>query len=846
MTFRELRASWRRLVFFFICVAVGVGGIVALRSLVQNISVALAAEARSLTAGDVYLRTDQSWSSEIRLRIEANTAQIDGISLTETLDIVTMARGLGSETRAKVVEVRGVQEEFPFYGHFRLESGRPYTHSLLNGGGAIVGRELLPQLGVKIGDAVSIGNLIFQIRDVILSEPGRQLGGFSFGPRVVVAQNDLKNTGLLGYASRVERQILMRVPEAEITALVNRLRDDLADTFVSVGSYRRTENRIERNLSRAENYLSVVGFVIVILGGIGVWSVTRVFVQQRLRSVAVLKCLGATTARVIAIYVTQIAFLGFGGAVLGIAVAQAALVAVPKTLVERVSITTGFDVVSTSLTFSAAVQGAVVGVVVSILFALVPLLGIREVKPMLLLRQGQAMQPVAMDWVRVLIFFTFGGCLLAVAAWQVPSLEAGFYIVIGFVVVATTLYVIGQVLIQAIRPLEASRWFPLRHAVLNLRRPDSQTRVVLFAVGLASFLIIGVQSVQENLVASFSLEIRDDMPDMFMIDIQQDQTEGVTEILNRTPLGVDGVASSPALLPVMRARVIGVSGPRTAIEGRSAVREAGIGREYTVTYRGRLEENERVIAGIFWDEASSYESEVSIEERLVERGIKLGDVVSFDVLGRKIDARVTSVRAVDWDDSRSGGFMFVFRPGGVLDDAPHSFISFIQGPVGREARSALQHEVSSQYPNVSVIDGIELIRTFRRVLDYVTFAITVVGGFTLFAGVLILVGSVSMTRFQRLYDAAVFKTLGAKTISLSLMYALEYGVLGILSGIVGSAGALILTWVLTKQLLEIVWMPVPLTNVLGIFLTAALVLVVGVLSSVDTLRRKPLLTLRGD
>ncbi len=846
MALRELRASWHRLIFFFICVAVGVGGIVALRSLVQNVRTALTAEARSLTAGDVYVRTDQPWSDDTRAQIDARVSALEGVALTETLDTVTMARmAANAGTRTKVVEVRGVQEAFPFYGRFGLESGTPYSPTLLEQQGALVGGELLSQLGVQVGDAVAIGNLEFTIRDVIVSEPGRQLGGFSFGPRVLVAYDALERTGILGYASRAERQILLKVPEDAVESLVRGLRRDLSEAFVRVGSYRRTENRIERNLGRAENYLSLIGFVVVILGGIGVWSVTRVFVQQRLRSVAVLKCLGATTARVMAVYVAQVALLGLGGAVLGVGVARVALAAVPDSLAEQAAAATGFAVVSTALTGSAVVQGLTIGVLVSILFALVPLLDIRHAKPLLLLRQGEAPPPAAFDWVRLAVIAAVGGGLLAVASWQAASIEVGAYVVGGFVCVAATLHFMGSALVQTVRPFETARWFPLRHAALNLRRPGNQTRVVLLAVGLGSFFIVGMRSVQENLVTAFSLEMRDDMPDMFMMDIQQDQADGVTAILERTALGADGTAPVPALLPVLRARVIGVTGPETDIQGRRAAWRAGFGREYTVTYRGHLEDNERVTAGNFWDGRPSVEPELSIVDSLVDRGIQLGDTVTVDVLGRQVAARVTSVRTVDWDDSRAGGFVFVFRPG-TFDGAPHTFISFLQGPAGRDARGALQREIVTQYPNVTVIDGVEVIRNIRRVLDYVTLVISVVGGIAMFAGGLILVGSVAMTKFQRLYEAAVFKTLGAKTGALATMYVLEYGVLGLLAGLVGSTGAMVLTWVLTREVLEIAWTPVPLTNMLGVVLTAVVVLVVGVGSSVDVLRRKPLLTLRAE
>ena len=841
MAFRELRSSWRRLVFFFICVAIGVGAIVALRSLIQNVRAALTAEARTLTAGDVYLRSDQPWTDEILQVLERRLEGVAGVEQTETLDTTTMVRLTDEEsTRTKVVELRGVQAEFPFYGEFALGGGQPYSFDLLRDQGVLVGPELLTQLGLAVGDPIMIGEVAFTIRDVILSEPGRQLGAFSFGPRVLVDRDALESTGLLNYASRANRQILLKVDQAQMDALVIGLREDLADAYVRVGSYRHTENRIERNLSQTENYLSLIGFVVVILGGIGVWSVTRVFVQQRLRSVAILKCLGATTGRVLSVYVAQVLVLGLGGSLLGVGLAQAALAAVPESLTEQAATAAGLAIVSTDLTGSAMVQGVTVGMLVSLLFALVPLLEIRHAKPLLLLRQGMIEPPAGIDWLRMAVMVLVGGALVLVATWQAASLEVGLYVVGGFAGVTVVLYLIGRVLVVAIRPLDAIGWFPLRHAVLNLSRPGNQTRVILLAVGLGSFFIIGVRSLQANLLSNFALELRDDTPDMFLIDIQQDQADGVLAMLEAS------VHRPAQLIPVLRARVNSVNGRDLRVDGVQAARRAGLGREYMVTYRSHLEENERVIAGTFWDDQPGAEPEVSIEQSLrEERDIQLGDVIGFDVLGREIRARVTSVRSVEWEDPSSGGFMFLFRPG-AFDDAPHTYIAFMRGPPEAETRARLQRDIAGQYPNVSVIDGLEVLKTVRRVLEYVTLAINVVGAIALFSGGLILVGSVAMTKFQRVYEAAIFKTLGAKTRVLATMLIIEYGVLGILAGTVGSVGALVLTWALTRQVFDITWFPAPLQNVGGIVVTATVVGIVGVVSSLDVLRRKPLATLRAE
>jgi putative ABC transport system permease protein len=840
MAGRELRASWRRLAFFFVCVAVGVGAIVALRSIIQSVGVTMTAETRALTAADVLITSDQPWSDEASAIIEEALAGVPEIARTASIETATMARPADeTKTVAKVVELRGVQAAFPFYGDVVLQDDVPYRHALLAGSGALVRPELLTQLDLAVGDEIVIGEGTFEIRGVIMREPGGQLGAFSFGPRVLVDHDDLLATGLLGFGTRAERQLLLRVPDDRIEPLLGELRAPLRDLFVRIRSYRQTEDRIAANMLRAENYLSLIGFVVVILGGIGVWSVTRVFVQQRIRSVAILKCLGATGRQVLAIYVVQVVALALGGSMLGVVLAGGALAAIPATLVDQAATAAGLGDLSYGLTASAVAQGIGVGVVVSLLFALGPLLEMRAIKPLALLRWGLVTTPVR-DWVQIAVVAALTAGLIVLASWQAASWEAGFWVCGGFAVVAVVLHLVGQGLIKAIQPLGGGAGFAVRHGMLNLARPGNQTRVVLLAVGLGSFFIIGIHAVQANLLGAFALEIRDDTPDMFLIDIQRDQVDGVSALLD------ERVGAAPDLLPVLRARVTGVTGQRTTLESAREVRRRGVGREFTVTYRDRLEENERVVAGAFWEPGASDVAEVSVEESVRDRlDLAIGDTIRFDILGREVLASVSSVRTVDWDDSRSGGFMFLFRPG-VLEQAPHSYIAFMQGPSDAAARARLQRDLVAGFPNVSVIDGLEVIATVRRILDTVTFAISIVGGIALLSGVLILVGSVAMTKFQRLYETAIFKTLGATSRTIVMMLVFEYGTLGTLAGLVGSVGALALTWGLTRFLLEISWNPAPMLNIAGLVLTALVVGVVGVTASLDVLRKKPLSTLRAE
>ena len=840
MVLRELRASWRRLLFFFVCVAIGVAAIVGLRSVVQSVRNGLVREARAIVSADVLVSTNRPWTPEVRTRLDRRLAHAPVLARVESIETATMARP-ETGAAAKMVELKGVQRGFPLYGEIVLADGVRFEHGLLANQGALVRPDLLVQLGIRVGDRVVLGGTPFTVRGVIAQEPGRRIGAFSFGSRILVNYDDLRATGLLSFGSRASYGLMLRVREDAVKDLVTDLRREFRNDFVNTRSYQSTEDDIGEDLIRTENYLSLVGFIMVVLGGIGVWSVTRVFVRQKIRSVAILKCLGATTSMVLWTYVVQVVLLGLAGSVLGVAIAAAGISMIPA------SVAQAFGGVTYGLTRSAVLQGLGVGLLVSLLFSLVPLLDVRRVKPLLLLRGGDAaLAGRGFDWMQVAVSLAVGAALVVIAGWQAASWQVALMVCGGFAAVTLVLYGAGILLVRAIRPLAAAPWFPLRHAVGALVRPGNQTRVILLSVGLGSFFVIGVRALQANLLQEFAVALQRGGADMFLVDIQQDQAGGVARLVKSTA-GVE-----PRLIPVLRARVTAVRGQDTNLESVSDVRRrGGLGREFVITYRNHLESNERLVEGRFWAgqpplPADAKELEVTIEQGLRERArIRVGDRMRFDVLGRAIEARVVGVRQVEWADARNGGFMFVFRPG-PLDRAPHTYIGTLVAPAEPARRAAFQRDLVAAFPNVSAIDVREVLAAIQTVVDSVTLAISVVGGVALASGVLILIGAVAMTKFQRVYEAAILRTLGASTRLLATMLALEYSALGLLAGSIGAAGALALTWGLCRYLFEIEWRPEPGLLTAGALITAVLVGVVGVVASVDVLRRKPLATLRAE
>jgi len=838
MAAREMRASWQRLLFFFVCIAIGVGAIVALRSVIQSVRNTFAGEARSLIAADAIIASNQPLKPEMIAKIDQRL-EAAGAKSMRSIELPTMARPADrAEGRARMVELRAVERGFPYYGRMKLAGDVPYSHALLENFGVLVRPELLAQLDVKIGDGLRIGSQRFTIRGVVQSEPGRRLGAFSIGPRVFVDLTDLEKTGLLGLGSRAAMQRLLKVPDAAFDKLIVDLRADFANEFARVRSYKATEDDIGEDFARAENYLSLVGLVIVILGGIGVSSVTRVFVQQKMKSIAVLKCVGARSSQLLAVYVAQVAVLGLAGSFLGVMLAGLAMQAIPSLLAGA---TPGVEI-TYALTWPAIVQGLGIGLLVSLLFSLVPLLDVRHVRPSLLLRdEARVRRPDATQIVVTVLVVTG---LVGLTVWQAGSLRIGSLVAGGFAATAIALHVAGTLLLRAITPIARSRSFALRHAVLQLSRPGSQMRIVLLAVGLGSFFIIGVRSLQQNLVDQFSVRMTADSPDMFLIDVQRDQVTAVEETI---AAHLDKGVVAPPLVPVLRARVVGVAGRDVNLENYEDVRGRGsLAREYTITYRSKLAANERIVAGKIWDPTPSDEPEVSIEQFISESfKINVGDTIRFDVLGRTIAAKVTSVRFVEWSQSRAGGFMFLFRPG-VLEKAPHSFIGFLRGPQDLEARARLQTALVSVAPNVSVVDGREIIEAIKSVVDNVTLAVTVVGTLVVLSGLMILIGAVAMTKFRRVYEAAIFKTLGATRRLIAAVLVLEYGLLGILAGGIGAGGAIGLTWAISKYALDIPFKPLIGLSAAGVVVTTVLVAVIGVMSSWEVLQRKPLATLRAE
>lgn len=832
MARRELRASWRRLLFFFACIALGVGAIVAGRSMLQNAAVAIAAEARNLLTADVQVDSNRPWTPETLAAIE-RVAQPFAEARTETIESPTMLRPADpAREGAMMVELKGIDSGFPLVGEFKQTSGEPVSYSLIQNNGAVVSIALLDRLKLQVGDDVKIGNSTFQIRGTIDKEPGGG-SGFRVGPRVFIERAAVESAGLTGFGSRARRKILFTTSVDKIPTLVRQLRDELKNNLVNVRSYKESQENLSEQFSRAEDYSSLTGLVILVLGGIGISNVTRVFIEQKKKTIAVLKCIGATGKRITVAYLAQVLTMGVIGSGLGLLFGKAVLLLIQYIFADKLP-----AYMTYRLRFGAAAQGLGTGILISILFSALPLLRIRHIRPNVLLRESAVSKRGAID---VLRWATAGLVilgLLLVVSWQAGSIRVGLFFLGGLAVTAGALYLAATLLILLVRRTRPVASFALKQAINSLHRPGNQTRVIVMVVGLGVFLVISIQSLQSNLIREFDLGRSGNIPNMFLIDIQKDQAQDLAELVTQI------TGEHPLLVPTVRVRMVSINGKDIDFNDAEMKRERGrLSREYVVTYRPGLESNEKIIAGEFWDALPSSEPEVSIEESMRGMlGLDVGGEITFDIQGRKLTARVTSVRHVDWRNSRTG-FLVLFRPG-ALESAPQMMVGALNGPDGELERSRFQRAVVDKYPNVSIIDVVDVVRAIERIINNITLAVSFVGAFVLLSGALILIGSLAMTKFQRIYEVAVLKTLGAKRKILLKILLAEYGLIGFVAGVIGSLAAVGLSYVTSRFVFEIPWSFTPMVNLGGIVATIVLVTAVGTLATVDVLSRKPLVTLR--
>ncbi|MFN7929792.1 MAG: FtsX-like permease family protein, partial [Blastocatellia bacterium] len=567
----------------------GVGSIVGMRSLVQNLRRAVTNEVRTFFGGDVRVGNNQPWSKEARESLDRLNHSPLVTGNTEFLELQTMLRAAqNKKARPMMVQLRAVQPSFPLYGEVQLQDGALYSPAMLKNRGVLLQPTLLQQLNLNVGDTVKIGKLTFTIRGVLEFLPGNEMQ-FGSMQRAVVAYDDAIAAGLTGAGSRVNYTLLFKAPEGMDEALVRQLSHEMRHTRLTyLASFRWQQNWLSRTLENNDSFLGLVGLAILVLGGIGIASVSRVFVQQKRKSIAILKCLGGENRQVLTAYFLQILVLSVIGSVLGLVLASGITHAASRYAVGRLP----FPLVP-GVTWAASWQGLALGVLITLLFGLPPLLEIRTVKPLLVLRQDAAGHHRADRWRILAMIGSVVGLLALVSAlarsWQQALIFVGW--LVGTTIV---LNLAGFVLMFLLRRLRRLPWFVLRQGIGSLYRPGNQTKMILFAVGLGALFIIAIRLEQAIVMREFNFELDGAAADVFVVDVQKEQRDNVEETLARLS------GNQPVLIPVVPGNIVDLKrAPQSGT--KLSVREMSnrFNWERRFSYRPRLERTGQVIAGKF-------------------------------------------------------------------------------------------------------------------------------------------------------------------------------------------------------------------------------------------------------
>jgi putative ABC transport system permease protein len=832
MAWRQARGAWRHFAVLFACVVLGVAALVAVGSLAAGVERTLGREAKALAGGDVEVRSARPLPPAAGEILDG--LRREGAAVAAVRETVGMAR-VPATGATSLVEVKAVDAGYPLYGRLEIVPAAPPA-SLLDGGGAIVHRELLERLGLALGDTLSLGAATVVVRGVLEREPDRPATLFSLGPRVLVAAETLDRAALVRAGSRVRHRALVRLPEGVPPArALGALERVLEDPSIRLASFDEAQPGLRRFFAQMTTYLGLVGLASLLVGGIGVGSSVATFLRRQRETIAILKAVGAASRDLLGTYLLQTLVVGVLGSVAGAALGLALQPAVTAVLRNLLPFT--LEPVRDPGTLA---RGVAMGVLATLLCALWPLLEVRAVRPALLLRRAvETGAAPPRPWAAALPVVAG---LAALALWQAGSLKVGAIFLGASAVALLALAVLARVVVAAARRAPPLPWPAWRRGVASLRRPGGEPARVVVALGAGVMLLVAVALLQASLGRHLDHERRREAPSFFFVDVQPDQREAFVRVV------AEAGGAVPALTPVVRARLAALDGvpiTREAVEARRARGEERtwlFTREYALTWAGAAPPDTELTRGRWWSAAEGEaRALVSVEEDAARHlGLDVGSRLTVEVQGVPVEAEVLSLRKVDWQ-AISTNFFMIFSPA-ALADAPASWVAAARVP--RPVEAGVQRAVASTFPNVTAVPVRDVLQRATDLLGELATAVRLIAVFTVATGLVVMAGALTATRYQRLYESVVLRTLGATRGAVARAFAVEYACLGATAGLGGTGLAAVLAWVVLRFLLHAPWTFEPRAMLAGVATSVVLAVGVGFLATFRLLGQKPLPVLR--
>ena len=841
LALRESRYGFRRVGVYMASITLGVAALVSIHSFRDDFSRAVQADADILMGANARFADDKPIGPEIRAVIDS--LRDEGVESARVTTASSMILAPSSDV-VRLLQVRALDQGYPYYGDVATEPAGVWG-AHLESGKVLVDPAVLTQLRVSIGDSLVVGTVRLVIAGTVDDLPTDVAFQAAIGPRIHISQESMELAGLIGFGSLARYEVYLRLPDQNERGA---LRDRYGEVLLAAGvSYRLAEEQAQslangvRFLGR---FLALVGLAALLLGGVGVASAIHVYIRERRPGIAILRCIGAGQSTAFLAYLIQAACLGLlgasGGVVLGVVLQEVMPIVLAGVLPVDVN---------TRLSLPSIAAGLGIGVWVAVVFALIPLLQVRDVPPLAAIRQDFEARR-RFDLPRLAAYLILAASVLLLCALEAPEPEMGVGFALGLAVAGGTIAAVGLGLTHLTRrffPARAS--YPVRQGVSNLFRPQNQTVSVTLALGFGAFVIGMILQVEASLRDDLTMSAGDGQANLLLFDIQTDQLAGILELV-----GEDAQADASPLVTGRVAQInrISVDSLRANLDPERRPDAWAVRREYRNTYRATLGRAETLISGQWWDGTPGREDgtrvdygrlpRVSLEQDVAESlRVGLGDTIAWDISGTQIETVITSLRRVDWARLEPN-FFAIFEPG-VLDDAPQNILLVARIPSDEE-RARVQRDLVGVFPNVSALDFSRVQEAIESVLSRVRQAVAFLGGFSALAGIIVLTGALATSRMQRLREGALLKTLGARRNQIMTVLFAEYLALGSIATASGLLLAIGASAIVVPQVFEIDYR-VRLGSVGVIWLVVvSLTVLTGLVGSRDLLRRPPLPVLR--
>ncbi|OEY72363.1 hypothetical protein APR40_13645 [Salegentibacter salarius] len=829
MAWRDGKASGKKLTLFMASIVLGIAAVVSIQSFGENLKDNISLQSKALMGADYKIDSDDAPNERV-MQI------MDSLGGAEAREIKFASMAAFPQSQAtKLMQVRGIEGGFPFYGELGTQpanAAKRYQEE----GAALVDATVMLQLGIKPGDSIKIGKVTLPIAGALNEVPGSTAIFSSIAPPVLIPYRFIEESGLVQTGSRIDYEFYFTAPSNTDMEKLDETLDPILDTEdADLDTHTSTSDRLGRRYENFGKFLNLVAFIALLLGCVGIASAIHIYIKEKLRAIAVLKCLGASKKQTFLIYLIQVAFMGLIGGIIGTALGLILQQLFPWLL-------EGLLPVDVQINFSLPVifMGILLGILMSVLFALYPLIGTLYISPLQALRVIKEETKKS----RKAIILVSAGIFLFIflfSLWLLEDWRYSLAFVGGIIVTFSILAGVAYLFMQALRKYFPHNWeFVARQSLLNLFRPQNQTLTLVLAIGVGTFLISTLYFSKDLLLAQASIESQANSPNMILLDVQSDQQEAVAKTIKTNDLPVlDNI-------PIVTMRVQNIAG-KPVIEIRkdttSQINGWVLNHEFRVTYRDSLIASESIESGEWTAEAGDINPvPISISNNFAEDAkVGVGDELIFNVQGVLLNTVVGSVRTVDWSRMQLN-FSLVF-PKGVLEDAPQFHVLTTKVP-GEGKSAKLQQELVKEFPNVSIIDLRQVLSVIEDILGRISWIINFMAFFSILTGVIVLLGAIRTSKYQRIRESVLLRTLGAKGKQILNINALEYIYLGVLGGLSG-----VLLSLISSQLLAWLVFESPFTPSLIPFLVlfpaiVLLVLIIGLSNSLSVIRKPPLEVLR--